>query len=349
MRTIIARNVNDALQQGISLMKIAAEQIPSRNGMTLEMDCPVATVYQNPHERVLINKVRDANPFFHLMEAMWIIAGRHDTKFLCEFNKRMADYADDGISFNAPYGFRLRNGVQTEWKDKHDQLEQIIDMLSKDPNSRQAVAQIWDDKDLMRQTKDKACNMSIVFRIRKNKLTMTVYNRSNDMIWGAYGANVVQFSMIQEYVAARLGLEMGSYTQVSNSYHVYIEDAGGEVWNRIKDQSITCENVYVKCDKLVLMNPDQAPHLNHDIHQFFNAYDQFGMEELGEFRNWKSDYFNQLIMPVLCVYLVHKQHGPKEALKYTDTIVADDWRLACEDWLSTRLENSLAKISKEAK
>lgn len=346
MRTIIARNVNDALQQGISMMKIEADEVPSRNGMTLEVDCPVATVYQNPHERVLINKVRDANPFFHLMEALWILAGRHDTKFLCEFNKRMADYADDGISFNAPYGFRLRNGVQTEWKDKHDQLEQIITILSKDPNSRQAVAQIWDDKDLMRQTKDKACNMSIVFRVRKNKLCMTVYNRSNDMIWGAYGANVVQFSMIQEYVAACLGLPMGSYTQVSNSYHIYTEDAGGEVWDRIKDQSITCENVYVKCNNLVLMQDSSMGEFKNDLGRFFGSYDSFSLEELGECQNWYSDYFNKLVMPVLCVYLIHKQHGPEQALKYVHTIQADDWRLACEQWLQTRLENKLAKESK---
>ena len=33
------------------------------------------------------------------------------------------------------------------------------------------------------------------------KLCMTVCNRSNDMLWGAYGANVVHMSMLQEFVA----------------------------------------------------------------------------------------------------------------------------------------------------
>jgi len=132
----------------------------------------------------------------------------------------MAEYSDDGQVFNAPYGYRLRQLFTDEGNCNIDQLDSVIQTLSKDPNSRQAVCQIWDVEDLEKTTKDKACNMSIVFRIRNGKLCMTVYNRSNDMIWGAYGANVVQFSMIQEYVAAHLGLPLGEYTQVSNSYHI---------------------------------------------------------------------------------------------------------------------------------
>jgi hypothetical protein len=50
-----------------------------------------------------------------------------------------------------------------------------------------------------------------------------VFNRSNDMIWGAYGANAVQFSFLQEYLAAAIGAWVGTYRQVSNSFHVYPE------------------------------------------------------------------------------------------------------------------------------
>ena len=181
--------------------------------------------------------------------------------------------------------------------------------------------------------------MSIVFRIREGKLCITVYNRSNDMIWGAYGANAVQFSIIQEYVAAHLGLPLGEYAQVSNSYHVYIGDAGGTVWNRIKDNYDSDVNMYDDLvNNTVYMLQNDMLAFEHDILQFFNAYDQFGIDELSELRCWRSKYFNKLIMPMLCVYLIHKQHGPEQALNYTHTILADDWKLACEDWLSNRAE-----------
>ncbi len=339
MFVIDAVNVNDALLQGVKLIADHGEKVESRGGMTVEVPFPVSTVYRNPLQKVLMSRVRDANPFFHLMEAMWILAGRKDVKFLTEFNKRMVDYSDDGEVFNAPYGHRLRDAPHTNEGFRMDQLQVIIDILRVDPNSRQAVAQIWDPRDLDKTTKDKACNMSLVFRVRKGELHLTVYNRSNDMIWGAYGANVVQFSTVLEYVAAHLNIPVGTYTQVSNSYHIYTDGPGGKVWDKVSEAYDNTElfDFSRTVDRVVVMKHDQMGAFNYDLNQFFNAYDQFGLEELGEFRNWQSDYFNFLVMPVLCIYLIHKQHGPEEALKYTHTIVADDWKFACEDWLNNRI------------
>jgi thymidylate synthase len=335
MITIQARNVNDALYKGIHVIQEYGDSIPSRVGNTLEVPCPVATVYEKPWERVLINKERDANPFFHLMEALWVLAGRDDVKFLTEFNKRMADFSDDGETFNAPYGARLRNGVS--WS--HDQLKSVIKILKADRNSRQAVCQIWDESDLDHITKDKACNMSIVFRIRKDRLCMTVYNRSNDMIWGAYGANAVQFSMIQEYVAAHLDLCIGPYTQVSNSFHVYTDDSGGEVWNRIKNTYKPFD--YLQgVDNYVLMSLMDMDAFDADLELFFKSYDdhkRFGLI-IAMVDKWKSEYFRNLVLPVLSTYLIYKQLGAKKAIQYTDNILADDWRLGCETWLQNRIK-----------
>ena len=339
MQVLEARNVNHALALGIDLINREGVKVDSRNGDTLEIINPVATVYRRPWERVLISSLRDANPFFHLMESMWILAGREDVKFLNEFNKRMVDYSDDGEIFNAPYGYRLRKTLDGEYF--LDQLEEIIDILNNDPNSRQAVAQIWDYSDLIHSTKDKACNMSIVFRVRLGKLCMTVYNRSNDMIWGAYGANVVQFSMIQEYVAAKLGLRMGTYTQITNSYHVYTTGPGGKVWNRLNDKYNYCPSDYYDTDitNIVKMCTTDMINFEQDLKLFFKVYDEFGLKELGEMVCWQSKYFQELIMPVLCVYLTHKDKGPEEAIKYTKSIKGDDWRMACEDWLLNRIIN----------
>lgn len=334
MLTINAVNVNEALSKGIEAMCEHGQALDSRNGATLEIPCPVATVYERPWERVLISQERDANPFFHLMESLWILAGRNDVAFLQEFNKRMADYSDDGHVFNAPYGYRLRNGVNSDF----DQLDLVIQTLKEDPNSRQAVCQIWDDKDLTKITKDKACNMQIVFRIRDHKLCMTVYNRSNDMIWGAYGANVVQFSMIQEYVAAKLNLPMGTYTQVSNSFHVYTTGAGGEVWDRVLNNYDTNTNPYNVVNQMVNMDPADMDNFDHDLNQFFNTYDLFFLEEIAEIVDWKSRYFSDLVLPMLSIFLVHKNHGPEAAIHHVNKIKADDWEFACRDWLNKRMK-----------
>ena len=330
MYVIEANDVNEALAKGLVLIQKEGIKVESRNGMTLEMPAPVATVYKHPRHRVLMSRVRDANPFFHLMEALWIIAGRSDVEFLAEFNKGMGDYSDDGIEFNAPYGYRLRKAFA------QDQIDTVIKTLTRDPNSRQAVCQIWDTEDLDKDTKDKACNMSIVFRMRNQRLDMTVYNRSNDMVWGAYGANVVQFSMIQEYVAASLGVNMGTYTQVSNSFHVYTEGAAGDVYNRTNTGFQGNFNPYEYCECLVRMSHSGMRFFNQDLKQFFKLYDDFGLVGVNQCSNWRSAYFEDLVLPMLLVYLVHKSEGPIEASKHLRLIVADDWRMACGTWLETR-------------
>lgn len=307
MKVINAWSVNEALAEGIYLINTEGEELNSRAGTTLEIPEPVTTVYHCPLDRVLINKERDANPFFHMMESIWILAGRDDVPFLTEFNKRMGEYSDNGRVFNAPYGYRLRTGVGA----KQDQLIEIIDILKRDPNSRQAVAQIWDDYDLTKTTKDKACNMLLVFRIRKGYLDLTVYNRSNDMIWGAYGANVVQFSTILEYVAAHMGIDIGTYTQVSNSYHVYTTGAGGAIWDKMRSAMIDTDPYYDISERVYMHNSSMAL-FDSDMEVFFDTYDREGRETLGVLNNWGSDYFNKLVIPMLRVYNIHKSAGSTE-------------------------------------
>ncbi len=340
MLVIDAVNVNDALDTGIAAILEHGEPLESRAGATLEIPMPVTTVYRKPWERVLISKARDANPFFHLMESLWILAGRNDVNFLTEFNSRMVDYSDDGSTFNAPYGYRLRNGVNSQW----DQLESVIQILKEDPLSRQAVCQIWDDVDLHKKTYDKACNMQIVFRIRNGHLCMTVYNRSNDMVWGAYGANVVQFSMIQEYVAAHLGLPLGTYSQVSNSFHVYTEGAGGKVWNRLVNNYTYDSDPYDNVHEQMFMTNQDMPAFEHDLKQFFEVYDDSGLGELNLINYWESAYFRHLVMPMLRAYMAHRNGDTEGAIDDAGSIGSDDWAIACQDWLGNRLA---AKLEKE--
>ena len=82
MKVIRARNVNDALLLGLDLFQDPRNfrEQQSRNGTTYEALEPVTTVYEKPWERVMLVKARDANPFFHFIEGLWMLAGRNDLK-----------------------------------------------------------------------------------------------------------------------------------------------------------------------------------------------------------------------------------------------------------------------------
>ena len=211
-------DLNDALPTVLPMLAQGREHTASSLAnarATKEWSGVFVTEYTHPTRNVLFDVTRDANPFFHYLEAMWILAGRRDVAFLSYVLPSMARYSDDSKHFHAAYGYRLR---------KHfgfDQVNTAIEVLRKRPTSRQVVMSIWDPKvDLGAETLDVPCNDLLMCKIRDGKLNLTVANRSNDAIWGAYGANAVQFSMLQAYMAARIGCGVGTYTQGSDSMHV---------------------------------------------------------------------------------------------------------------------------------
>jgi hypothetical protein len=216
--TIQVRNVNEALTEGFWHLKTAGVTEESRNGPVVVSPGPVVTEYSHPWERVLFDPKRDANPVFHLMESIWMMAGAQDVKWLLPFNARFKEYAEPDGRVNGAYGHRWRRHFGT------DQLELVIDELKTNPNSRQAVVQMWDPAyDLGIPRKDKPCNTAIYFDLRGGKLNMTVTNRSNDIVWGAYGANAVHMSVLQEVIASAVGADIGMYRQFSNNYHAYTD------------------------------------------------------------------------------------------------------------------------------
>lgn len=205
------------------------EQTESRDGKVREM-LDIKTILSNPYRRCVGGYRRNINVFFLLTEAMWIVLGRKDVKTLTNFNSNMKNFSDDGESFHAPYGFRLRHwGIRTEDKFDEkltvaqgtDQVLNAIKIFTENPNTRQVVMSIWNpDFDLGFKTKDIPCNDIVMLKIRNGRMITTVQNRSNDLHWGL-PTNIFQFSFLTEIMAACLGIELGTQTHNSQSLHIY--------------------------------------------------------------------------------------------------------------------------------
>jgi hypothetical protein len=220
LRHITVQNVRQAYAELPSTFA-SAVMGESRNGGVLVMPGPLITTYQRPTQRVLLDSDRDANPFFHLMEAFWMLAGRNDVESLMRYNSGMKKYSDDGVTFHGAYGHRWRRHF-TDTEGTIDQLAEIISVLRADPNDRRVVLQMWDPEcDLNTTGLDFPCNNLCYFRVNAGRLEMTIACRSNDMLWGGYGANAVHFSVLQEFVAAMIGVEVGEMHQISNNAHLY--------------------------------------------------------------------------------------------------------------------------------
>lgn len=319
---LVVDNVNEAFSEIFwkfkSLLKLEPQQ--TRNGPALVYPGIVTTTYRRPEERVLFDPHRDANPIFHLMEAIWMIAGRKDVAFVSQFNKNMANFSDDGKNFNAAYGWRWRQHFG------HDQLIDVIDLLRKYPDSRQAVVQMWDSRDVYKKTVDKACNTQIVFQIRDHKLVMTVFNRSNDIWWGAYGANAVHFSFLQEFVARSLGLQVGHYNQVSVNFHLYTDlyDIGDFLISPPSREHDAYNSG--KVSTYPIMN-------NMNMHAFLDDCENFC--NMAEGNTYTHPFFKDVAAPMAQIYK-ERNEGVSDGFHLVNEIAASDWRLAVNNWLERR-------------
>lgn len=196
------------------------EPVEVRGHKTLEfLNC--VTEISEPWHHCILLPSRRWNPFLALSEALWILAGRDDVQALIPYNSHIKDYSDDGVHLYGAYGKRI-----------YHQIDPLIERLRKDTSDRRAVLAIWDadqrpDKyndDLTVNSKDPPCNTQVMFKLRDNKLHMTVINRSNDLHFGLFAVNLPTFGILQSYIAARLGVDMGTQTHFSNSLHIYTDE-----------------------------------------------------------------------------------------------------------------------------
>ena len=161
--------------------------------------------------------IRNISKKYLLAELLWYINERNDKEFIGQFASLWNNISDDGMTSNSAYGYILGK------KYGFNQIEQIIELLQKDPNSRRAVLNISDPSINRINTKDMQCTVCLQFLLRNNKLYCTTYMRSND-IWFGLPYDVVYFTFLQKYIAYRLNVGYGTYTHFVGSMHMYLRD-----------------------------------------------------------------------------------------------------------------------------
>lgn len=151
---------------------------------------------------------------YALGELVWYLSGDNTTEFIGQFGSLWKRISDNGVTNNSAYGYV----IEKQWG--FNQLDLMYNILSGDPDSRRAVININTPHRYVIETKDEPCTISLQFFIRNNKLNMTTVMRSND-IWFGTPYDVIYFTTLQQILAARLGIEVGTYTHFAGSFHVY--------------------------------------------------------------------------------------------------------------------------------
>lgn len=158
--------------------------------------------------------VRNLSHSYLFAEWIWYLTGRNDVEFISKFASKWKDISDDGLTNNSAYGYLMKSAFG------FDQIEKVIELLKKDPESRRAVINLNTPNKNVIETKDEPCTICLQFYIRENKLYCTGMMRSND-IWYGFPYDIAFFTLLQRIIADRLEVEYGTYTHFVTSLHVY--------------------------------------------------------------------------------------------------------------------------------
>lgn len=161
-------------------------------------------------QNVLVHPDRAPNYRFMVAEWLWIAAGRGDVATIARFNRNIAQFSDNGITFRGAYGPRLNL-----------QYEYLFSCLREKQDTRQAVASIWSENPL--PSRDIPCTLTWQLLLRDGKLHGIVTMRSSD-IWLGLPYDFFNFSMLTMGMAGELGAEPGSMTFNLGSSHLYDRD-----------------------------------------------------------------------------------------------------------------------------
>ncbi len=167
-------------------------------------------------------------------EQIWFISGaRKPEIFLRDYTKIWDLFTNPNDVVTVAYGYRWR---------KHfgrDQLALLIDLLQKEPSSRQAVIVTWDpgqDGLSLAKKKNVPCPYTFTVNIIGGRLHMHNIVRSNDVMLGT-PADVAGFVLLQCILAQKLGVRPGIYSHSISNAHIYSNHYAGaeEIMNRKND------------------------------------------------------------------------------------------------------------------
>lgn len=187
----------------------------SRDGAVHSEVINAITVIDDPTRSIVTSDIRKLPVRYAIGEMLWYMSGDNHLHSIQKYTQNWNRMSDDGATVNSNYGWCIKN------KFGFDQWQFVRDMLTKDANTRQAVIHIKTADNT--PSKDVNCTVCLQFFIRDNKLYLTTYMRSND-IWLGFPYDIFQFMNMQVLMSMELGLELGSYTHIAGSLHLYERD-----------------------------------------------------------------------------------------------------------------------------
>lgn len=206
-----------------------------------------------------------------LHELLWFIKGETTLNYLHQNNVRIWDeWADENKNLGPIYGYQWR-----KWPTNNqpiDQLQQVINSIKNNPNSRRHIVSAWNVGDLPKMALP-PCHILYQFYVADGKLSLQLYQRSADLFLGV-PFNIASYAFLLQMMAQVTGLQAWDFVHTLGDSHIYlnhIEQVRLQLTRtpRSLPQLVLnpkIKNLFDFCfDDFQIINYDPHPHIKGEI------------------------------------------------------------------------------------
>lgn len=208
---VVASTGSEAYVQLMDALLSSKGEVSPRGFDTREI-LNSTVIIENAEEAHVASTARHFNRRIAGSETIQLLAGLSSLEQL-DFASggRFTQFSDNGRLMGA-YGPRT-----------YRQLANLVQVLQKQPDTRQAYFTIWNGQEHVSASHDVACTTGGQFLIRDGKLHLRVSMRSSDVFLGI-PYDWLMFSRLQLVIAECLDIPAGSYAHSIGSQHLYERD-----------------------------------------------------------------------------------------------------------------------------
>ena len=155
-------------------------------------------------------------------ELLWFLRGDSNAKWLQERGVTIWDeWAKADGDLGPVYGVQWRSWPKREADGGGtiDQIQQAIDLIKRDPNSRRIIVSAWNVADLPKMAL-MPCHAFFQFYVADGRLSCQLYQRSADLFLGV-PFNIASYALLTHMIAQQCDLDVGDFIWTGGDCHIY--------------------------------------------------------------------------------------------------------------------------------
>lgn len=166
-------------------------------------------------------------------ELLWFLKGDTHLGYLHQHKVSIWDeWADEQLELGPVYGRQWRSWP-TQAGRQVDQLQQLMQQLRDNPNSRRLLVSAWNVADLPDERLSPQanvaqgkmalapCHVLFQFYVADGKLSCQLYQRSCDTFLGL-PFNIASYALLTQMIAQQLDLALGEFIWTGGDVHLYL-------------------------------------------------------------------------------------------------------------------------------